>query len=155
VEESLFLSMQCFKSALDVYENFGIDKQSSAGGEKPKKTGADLQKETDELACQKTPIKDLKARYANSLNVIGNLYIGMLYLVCLDVVHFSKKSNSKNSKKSNQFFFKFRKKSKKIEKNRKKSKKILVHDLYFLTIVFASKRPLLPYKMTINARIFQ
>jgi hypothetical protein len=129
--------MQCFKSALDVYENFGIDKQSSAGGEKPKKTGADLQKETDELACQKTPIKDLKARYANSLNVIGNLYIGMLYLVCLDVVHFSKKSNSKNSKNSNQFFLKFQKKSKKIEKNSSTRFVLSNHCFCFKTSIIA------------------
>jgi hypothetical protein len=47
------------------------------------------------------------------------------------VVHFSKNIFSKNYKNL-------------------KSKKILLHNLYFLTIVFASKRPLLRYNMTID-----
>jgi hypothetical protein len=58
----------------------------------------------------------------------------------LDVVHFSKNIFSKKSKNSNQFFEKFR----------KISKKIRLHNLYFLIIVFGSKRLLLRYNMTID-----
>jgi hypothetical protein len=38
----------------------------------------------------------------------------------------------------------------KFKKNSKFSKKHLLHNLYFLTIVFGSKHPLLRYNMTID-----
>jgi hypothetical protein len=70
-----------------------------------------------------------------------NLMLKMWGACRLDVVHFSKNIFSKNS---NRFFENF---SKNIEKYSSTQYEL---NLYFLTIVFGSKRPLLRYNMTID-----